>query len=56
MGEVQSIDQLQVTLLSGRKVIVNKIITLDLIVKNIIFIQQFFVIPITSPIILGSNF
>ena len=34
----------------------NKVITLDLVIDNVIFIQQCFVLPITNPIILGSNF
>ena len=34
----------------------NKVITLDLVIKNVIFIQQCFVLPITNPIVLGSDF
>ena len=34
----------------------NKIIMLDLVIKNVIFIQQCFDLPITNPIILGSDF
>ena len=29
---------------------------LDLVIKNVIFTQQCFVLPITNPIILGSDF
>ena len=56
MGKVQNKEQLEVTLPTGRKVITNKVITLDLIIDNVIFTQQCFVLPITNPIILGSNF
>ena len=34
----------------------NKVITLDLVIYNVIFTQQCFFLPITNPIILGSNF
>ena len=34
----------------------NKVITLDLVLKNVICTQQCFVLPITSPIILESDF
>ena len=33
-----------------------KVITLGLVIKNVTFTQQCFVLPITNPIILGSNF
>ena len=56
MGEVQNEEQLEVTLLTGRKVIMNKVIMLDIAIENAIFTQQCFVLPITNPIILGSNF
>ena len=39
-----------------RKVIIDKILTLDLVIENVIFLQQYFVLPITNPIILGNNF
>ena len=29
---------------------------LDLVIKNVIFTQQCFILPITNPIILGSDF
>ena len=56
MGEVQNEDWLEVTLLTGRKITMNKIIALDLTINNIIFLQQYFVLPIMNPIILGSYF
>ena len=56
MGEVQNVEWLDVILLTGRKVITNKAITLDLVIQNVIFIQQSFVLPITNPIIIGSDF
>ena len=56
MGEVQNEEQLKVMLLTGRKVIANKVITLDLVINNVIFSQKCFVLPITNPIILGSVF
>ena len=34
----------------------NKVITLLLVIKNVIFTQQCFVFPIINPIILGSDF
>ena len=34
----------------------NKVTTQDLVIKNFIFTQQCFVLPITNPIILGSDF
>ena len=43
-------------LLIRRKVITNKVITLDLVIDNIVFTHQCFVLPITNPIILGSDF
>ena len=55
-GEVQNEERLEVTLPTGRKVITNKFITLDLVIKIVIFTQQGFVVPITNPIILGSDF
>ena len=39
----------------GRKVIMNKAITFDLIIQNLIFIQQYFILLITKPITLRSN-
>ena len=33
-------EQLEVTLLTGRKVIMNKVIKLDLVIENAIFTQQ----------------
>ena len=56
MGEVQNEDWLEVTLLTGRKITMNKVIALDLIINNKIFLQQCFVLPIMNPIILGSCF
>ena len=56
MGEVQNEKQLEVTLLTGRKAITSKVITLNLVIENVVFTQQCFVLPITSPIILGSDF
>ena len=56
MGEVQNAEQLEVTLLTRKKLIINKLITLDLLIKDVILTQQCFVLPITSPIILGSEF
>ena len=56
MGEVQNEEWLEVTLLTGRKVTMNKVIALDLIINNKIFLQQCFVLPIMNPIILGSDF
>ena len=34
----------------------DKVITLDLVIKILIFVQQCSFLPITNPIILGSNF
>ena len=45
-----------VTLPTGRKVIMNKVITIELVINNMVFIQQQFVLPISKPILLGSNF
>ena len=56
MGEVQNEEWLEVTLPTGQKVIINKVITLDLVIDNVIFTQQCFFLPITNPIILGSDF
>ena len=56
MGEVQNKEQLDATLLNGRKIITNKVFTLDLVINNVIFTQQCFVLLITNPIILGSYF
>ena len=55
-GEVWNEDQLEETLPTGRKVTINKVITLDLVINNVIFTQEYFVLPITNPIILGSDF
>ena len=43
-------------LLTGPKVNANKVVTLNLVLNNAIFIQQCFVLPITNPIILGIDF
>ena len=56
MGEVQNKEQLEVTIPTGRKIITNKVIALDLAMNNLILIQKWFVLPITNPIILGSDF
>ena len=40
----------------GWKVITNKVITLHLVTENVVFTQQCFILPITNPIILGSDF
>ena len=56
MREVQNEEQLEVMLPTGRKVIINTVITLGLAIDNVIFTQQCFVLPITNPIILGSDF
>ena len=56
MGEVWNEEWLEIMLPTGRKVIMNKVITLDLIIENIIFTQHCFALPITNPIILGSDF
>ena len=34
----------------------NKVITLDLVINNVIFTKQCFVLPMTNPIILGIDF
>ena len=56
MGEVQNEKRLEVMHPTGKKKIMNKVITLDLLINNIIFTQQCSVLPITNLIILGSNF
>ena len=56
MGEVQNNEWSEVIFPTGRKVITNKVIILNLVIDYVIFIQQCFVLPITNPIILGSNF
>ena len=56
MEEVLNAERLEVTLPTGRKVIMNKVIKLDLVIENVIFPQQCFVLPITNPIIMGSDF
>ena len=56
MGEVRNEKQLEVTLPTGRKVIANEVIMLALVIQNVIFTNQYFVLPITNPIILGSDF
>ena len=56
MGEVQNKERLESMLPIRRQVITNKDITLDLLIDNIIFTQQCFVLTITTPIILGSYF
>ena len=55
-GEVQNKEQLEVTLPSGSKIIMNKVIILDLVIENVIFTQQCFVLPIPNPIRLGIDF
>ena len=55
MGEVWNEEQLEVTILTSRKVIMNKVTTLELVFEKVVFIQQCFVVHITNPIILGSN-
>ena len=47
---------LEVALLLGWKLIMNKVITLDIETQNIIFTHQCFVLSITNPIILESDF
>ena len=47
---------LEVMLLTRRKVITNKPFTLVSVIYNMIFLQQCFVLPITKPIMLGSDF
>ena len=56
MGEVWNEERLEVTLPTKRKIIMNKVITLDLVIDNVMFTQQYFILPITNPIILGSDF
>ena len=56
MGEIKNEEWLEVTLTAVRKIITNKVITLDLVINNGIFTQQCFFQPITNPIILGSDF
>ena len=56
MGEVQNAEWLEVTVPTGRKVIINKVISLDLVIKDLVFIQQCFFPPIMNPIILGTDF
>ena len=41
---------------TGRGVITDKVITLDLVNIFICHFQQYFVLPITNPIILGNDF
>ena len=41
---------------TGMKAITNEVITLDLIIDNAIFTQQYCVLPITNHIIMGSDF
>ena len=48
--------QLEEMLMMGRKVIMNKVITLGLVIENVILIRQCFVLPINNPTILGSDF
>ena len=40
----------------GRQVIMNEVITLVVVIENVMFKQQCFVLPITNPIVLGSDF
>ena len=56
MVEVWNEKWLELMLPTGRKVIMNKVISLDLVINNAIFIQQYSVLPITNPIILRSDF
>ena len=56
MEEVQNEEWLEVMLPNSRKVITNKVITLDLVIDNVIFTQQCFVLPITNSNMLGNNF
>ena len=39
MGEVQNIEQLEVTLPMVREVIMNKVAILDLVIENMVFTQ-----------------
>ena len=41
---------------TGWKAIMNKTITLDLDIDNVILTWQYFSLPITNPIILGNDF
>ena len=41
---------------TGWKFIANKVITLNLVINNVIFTQQCFVLLVASPIIMGSDF
>ena len=56
MEEVRNEEHLEVTLPTSRKVIMNKVITFYLVIENVIFTQKCSVLPITNPIILGSDF
>ena len=56
MREVQNAKRLEITLPTGRKVTMNKVVTLDLVIDNVFFTQQCFVLPIMNPIILGCDF
>ena len=56
MGEIQNAECIEVIPLTRRKVIMKKVIALDLVIDNVIFTQQCYVLPITNPIILGSDF
>ena len=49
-------EHLEIKLLVGKKVIIYKAIIIHLVVKILVFPQQCFVLPITNPIILGSDF
>ena len=42
--EVQNIEQLEVMLPTDKKVIMNEGITLDVVIENIVFTQQYFVL------------
>ena len=55
MGKKWNKEWLEVMLPTGRK-ITNKVIMLYLVIKTMIFTQQYFVLPITNSIILGSDF
>ena len=43
-------------LLTVQKVTMNKVVTVNLVIDNVIPIQQHFLLPITNPIILGNEF
>ena len=47
---------MELMLSTDRKVVINKVITLNLVIINVIFMQQCFVLPKTNPIILESDF